>query len=1113
MSSPLPAPEGRSASALPQGNAAVSLELTEQRTLAMAAPGMAAPEAVVNRESGADAQPALTPRAAYGQSGRDRLLEDLASMTLAERPWRRRACSDGRRKSIKTRLPGIADAAVRPWQCDISDGRRSNPMAPERPQSCDERPVGSSPVSLSPTKPLSDAPSSATSSPVRFGRRLHLNASLPGKASSKCPVVNHPEVKEQAIGDDVVSLTRSERPSLNSTADTGPELLHFGMGIVSLRPESSLDIRRAGQLADADNSTVGSQPPEEIAPSTSSRVPTPRLLAEIPQASGKWDPKMWLKAREEIVQSSDVRHIHELRQRVYLSTEQAVRQQSYCVGSQVVKLDRPGLGTGIHWFGQANAGPEADQKPGTVPPPLLVCAMSPLDVIVKLRDICGNRRPLVLVAELNDFHVAGSADFSQPSCARPQCLPLRTNFGHRAHEAGLQLRGSAATVRSHLCAQRDPYVFLSPDVLIFRGSREEGFPFLSEPVKTHVIATAEVDARPEVQTLLGIAGKTEWYSDEAAHQALLERLHLISLVALNKLPGGSTDGEAGPMSADERPVLILGTFGCGGGRAGRHPHHAIANALKHWRREFSALFHSVFVCCEGDNARGDSNLAALMDRIVNRQVYRALNSPLTASNMLPWHWDPRQIELCVRPQKLQQVFQMYKLWNQKLVGAAEVITDDAEAAKGDAGDCKNADTEEVANSAMSTAGTLLMPADPQLQLQQQIRRASVVAASLASSCLECNDKDSAYDDSSDSEKDAPTCRSWVERSLQSHSSRRNSSVIGSQTMSRRASLARSTSAEPPAVPRRMSLVSLGWKPGHSRRSSMNKSRRSSSADTAEVTGSGKSSRRASLAAILPGAPNSEGNGPRRHSISGLGSRRHSLVGTRANRRFSLMGTELPMTVTEEALEDKHQDDGDNSPDSDGCTSSRSATSRLGEDDDTPLDKVQANRNVQQLAQNVEDIELLRRDSFQELHKELHKEQTRNLRRRSTIHDLLGTGDISSLVVADRHHSSTSGSLSARSHPRAPQSAASRAKANVSDHELEIRRQVRERLRKRRETVRCKGPGSLVFAKHQSIPGSQDGGDDNVDEKPQPKIAPEEQLAAGRRLSIFSTLSSGRNLLF
>jgi len=141
-----------------------------------------------------------------------------------------------------------------------------------------------------------------------------------------------------------------------------------------------------------------------------------------------------------------------------------------------------------------------------------------------------------------------------------------------------------------------------------------------------------------------------------------------------------------------------------------------------------------------------------------------------------------------------------------------------------------------------------------------------------------------------------------------------------------------------------------------------------------------------------------------------------------------------------------------------------------------------------------------------------------MRRRSTINDFLGGGDLSNVVIAHASHCDSGGQCVSPSRMNSPQKRPSILKAGgpgrqeLGKAEVDLRRQVRERLRKRRDTLQPRGTGSLVFAMQNKPPGWKDGGDDELDERPNTKTPSKaEQLQTGRRTSTFSTMD-GRALL-
>mmetsp|Transcript_101234 Transcript_101234/g.158123 ORF Transcript_101234/g.158123 Transcript_101234/m.158123 type:complete len:1125 (+) Transcript_101234:71-3445(+) len=998
----------------------------------------------------------------------------------------------------------------------------------------------------------------------------------------------------------------------------------------------------------------------------------PEVLAEVLQMQDAWNADLWLRTRDTLLQSGDVRHMNELWQSVLRSTEHAISQQSYKVASQTVQLcSASRLPTSLTWFGQENAGlspisseslpdTENEKHASAINPPVLVCAASPLDILVHLRKFFGEDQPIILVADLADFDKSGNADLSHSSAVRPQCLPLRTDFKRYATEAAACLKGGSSTMRSHLCARCDPYVFLCPNVSVFRGSREAGYPFLSTPIRTHVIATAQVEARPSVQMMFGSSGKTEWYSDESAHAALLDRLNLISLVALNKAMGEkkASNGEY----AEERPILILGTFGCGGGRSGRHPHHAIANALKHFRRHFSPFFHSIFVCCERDGGYGDSTRAALLDRVINRQIYRTLDIPGSATNLAPWHWDIRQLQLCIRPSKLMKVCELcgfaqnFKL--PLLLGSqlAQKKCDEEDAFKfakatsntGETGALGKLESSPQIPS-RSIGSTTWTPMDSRASIRRASTLGVVGGSSLQCSVyggspLPCKDApDESSDDgieSSSSSESEGVQFDWFERSLRTARWSRTSSASVPHSLrgsNCRESLAqvqqirqgsKGSSAHHPDCESRLSLSLFGWKSSNSRRASM-LSRRSSAQSSRRPSDRNLDSQRPSvldpeeglnqsslavlgscpqnlganlskpdscgnsahsLLAMMDGTPYSRlaipaalecdlssprislaipedsqlnasrssksssssrshsrrtsvsrssqsarrasisgaagGNGrrmscgqrlgplARRLSVSGVNGRRAS-VSQVSHRRTSLGGKFGQMRRFSIGGELSCLPEQDCEKPSRGSRESRSSSlsssRHSDEESDTPLDEVHQNRLAGELAERVEDIELLRRESFESLTKQLHKEKTRMLRRRSTLADLIGSSCLTSLVVAHE----PAGTQVARESPLKEPTAKTNGKQHVhaSREEINIRRQVRERLRNRRQTICCRrGGGSLVFAQHVVPEGLHDGGDDCLDERPAVHLTGAEQLRSGRRVSTFATICNSRNFV-
>ncbi|CAK0859658.1 unnamed protein product [Prorocentrum cordatum] len=340
------------------------------------------------------------------------------------------------------------------------------------------------------------------------------------------------------------------------------------------------------------------------------------------------------------------------------SSEQAVRRGHYMAegwGSEKLGVElRSWMSTSaeVSWIGRENVGVhqgalDGAHRRGQIAPPILMCDDLPLDVAMTVGRMVEPERPIFLVLELAEFDSAGGIALERLAGSSMQGLSLRSDFDRFAHAAATKMAGSEASIRSHMCAESDPYVFLCRDVTVFRGPRAQGFPLLEEPMNVHVIVVAMSRLRPSVQMTEEIPGhgRAEWYKDEADHTALLERLNLLGLVALQ-----DADDSADALA----PVLVLGSPGCAGPCL--HPQGAVASSLKHWRRRFSPFFHSVMLCTGGRGGVGsEMRLAMHLDDVVNSQVHKIAENELLAQCAMPWHWDTVIIRLSACSQTLERV--------------------------------------------------------------------------------------------------------------------------------------------------------------------------------------------------------------------------------------------------------------------------------------------------------------------------------------------------------------------------------------------------------------------------------------------------------------------------
>jgi len=405
-----------------------------------------------------------------------------------------------------------------------------------------------------------------------------------------------------------------------------------------------------------------------------------KCLRDNSNPCGLWSPGLFLEARSEVMQSANAGGLKSLFRLAEKRTRTACEKGSYQVptqrlmrgqtsspapsspalplspssssSSRVVDLrgvmaNRPQ----VHWFGRANIEMALkDVDPEMITPPLIVTDISPLDVAQRLRGSNLGGRHVFMLSEVVAFDEAGGIDLTQPYSVHPHCLPVRTDIARYFEEAKVSVRTGLSDIREHLTAKQDPYIFVSPDVACFRGPREDGYPFSAEPYRLHVVISAMASNRPAIQAVQGRVEKTKWYACKTDHMALVERLNLIGMAALQAagIDGESMDEEE---VAERAPVLILSAMGFGGGDQ-FHPTDAFASCLKAWRKRFSNFFHSVFVCC---TVRGnpDREHAERIDQIVNKNVFRMTANDELARRAWPWHWDVSHICLSVSRLRLE----------------------------------------------------------------------------------------------------------------------------------------------------------------------------------------------------------------------------------------------------------------------------------------------------------------------------------------------------------------------------------------------------------------------------------------------------------------------------
>eukprot|EP00929_Paragymnodinium_shiwhaense_P046039 TRINITY_DN23469_c0_g1_i1.p1 TRINITY_DN23469_c0_g1~~TRINITY_DN23469_c0_g1_i1.p1 ORF type:complete len:1292 (+),score=211.45 TRINITY_DN23469_c0_g1_i1:145-4020(+) len=379
-----------------------------------------------------------------------------------------------------------------------------------------------------------------------------------------------------------------------------------------------------------------------------------------------WSPKGWLETRQRLVDEGRLKEIPQLMQSVRASTKRALAEKQYevevfqgfsRVRKKTTTVDlRPILTPAekVDWYGRHNLEVPrevtAAQQAGSsdVEPPMIIADRDAIDIYECLREKDETKhRSIYIVVEVTDFGLDRKMNLSSAWLNHaPQALQSLiacSDLSRFLEAAALQLRSGNNCVRDHLTAKTDPYVFVCSGVTIFRGRREDGYPFLSAPGQISVIVCAMPSQRPAVTASTNIATgeRTEWYDKSDDSTALLERLSLIGFSALQ-----------GRERLEQKPVLILPAFGCSGG--GLHPRDAVANSLKHFRMRFSSFFDSLFVAC----GTHEEDLARQIDVGINAQVYAALLTQDVGS-FAAWHWNEFVVAMHCNSIDLMSIMLMY----------------------------------------------------------------------------------------------------------------------------------------------------------------------------------------------------------------------------------------------------------------------------------------------------------------------------------------------------------------------------------------------------------------------------------------------------------------------
>jgi len=190
----------------------------------------------------------------------------------------------------------------------------------------------------------------------------------------------------------------------------------------------------------------------------------------------------------------------------------------------------------------------------------------------------------------------------------PDDLLLRTDFCKFADAAKREVlwNNDENNIRVQLTAHPDPYVMRCVEVRLLRGPKDEGYPFLDQPIPFTLIVFAMKEARPHIRMVRSVRHRKrmEWYFSPLDQRALVQRFKILAHVAARTDSG-----------AKEKPVVVLPMNEVGGRY--RQPKDSYAFALKEWRRQYASQFTSIHLCCRGWG-EADPGLKDWIEPVINR---------------------------------------------------------------------------------------------------------------------------------------------------------------------------------------------------------------------------------------------------------------------------------------------------------------------------------------------------------------------------------------------------------------------------------------------------------------------------------------------------------------
>lgn len=278
-----------------------------------------------------------------------------------------------------------------------------------------------------------------------------------------------------------------------------------------------------------------------------------------------WNAERWSSRFKHASERRDRTVLHILREDVFRSTQEIVINGGYVINGEEIRISDPPKSIMFYKEIHDNESPAKPVKKKTI-------KVLSEDCLLTARRFA-DRNPIVL--NMASRRNPGSG-VEGGAGAQEECLFRSSNYYRTLYP-----------MRDWYPMDRNFGGIYSPDVTVFRGLEDDGYPLLEEPFRTNFVAVAAI-SRPDL-----IGGVKYTLEDELV---MKDKIRTILNIA----------------ARFGHKVLILSAFGCG---AFRNPPHQVARLFKEILEEptYNEIFEEVYFSIKPDHNDISGNCKAFRE--------------------------------------------------------------------------------------------------------------------------------------------------------------------------------------------------------------------------------------------------------------------------------------------------------------------------------------------------------------------------------------------------------------------------------------------------------------------------------------------------------------------